>query len=95
AAGRQGFALWSRTPVEERAATLDKLADLLEADRDRLLALLALEAGKTLDDGVAEIREAVEFCRDYAAQARKPFGEAEVRPGPTGGLDRLSWRGRG
>ncbi len=95
AAGRQGFALWSRTPVEERAATLDKLADLLEADRDRLLALLALEAGKTLDDGVAEIREAVDFCRYYAAQARKQFGEAEVMPGPTGELNRLSWRGRG
>jgi RHH-type proline utilization regulon transcriptional repressor/proline dehydrogenase/delta 1-pyrroline-5-carboxylate dehydrogenase len=95
AAGRQGFALWSRTPVEERAATLDKLADLLEADRDRLLALLALEAGKTLDDGVAEIREAVDFCRYYANQARKQFGEAEVMPGPTGELNRLSWRGRG
>ncbi len=95
AAGRQGFALWSRTPVEERAATLDTLADLLEADRDRLLALLALEAGKTLDDGVAEIREAVDFCRYYAAQARKQFGEAEVMPGPTGELNRLSWRGRG
>ena len=95
AAGRKGFAQWSRTSVEERAATLDKLADLLEADRDRLLALLALEAGKTLDDGVAEIREAVDFCRYYAAQARKQFGEAEVMPGPTGELNRLSWRGRG
>jgi RHH-type proline utilization regulon transcriptional repressor/proline dehydrogenase/delta 1-pyrroline-5-carboxylate dehydrogenase len=95
AAGRQGFARWSRFTVEERAATLDRLADLLEADRDRLLALLALEAGKTLDDGVAEIREAVDFCRYYAVQARKQFGEAEVMPGPTGELNRLSWRGRG
>lgn len=95
AAGRKGFAAWSRISVEERAATLDKLADLLEADRDRLLALLALEAGKTLDDGVAEIREAVDFCRYYAVQARKQFGEAEVMPGPTGELNRLSWRGRG
>ena len=95
AAGRQGFARWSRISVEERAAALDKLADLLEEDRDRLLALLALEAGKTLDDGVAEIREAVDFCRYYANQARKQFGEAEVMPGPTGELNRLSWRGRG
>lgn len=94
-AGRQGFARWSRLPVETRAATLDKLADLLEADRDRLLILLALEAGKTLDDGVAEIREAVDFCRYYAVQARKQFGDAEVMPGPTGELNRLSWRGRG
>ncbi len=95
AAGRQGFARWSRVSVEERAVTLEKLADLLEADRDRLLSLLALEAGKTLDDGVAEIREAVDFCRYYAVQARKQFGEAEVMPGPTGELNRLSWRGRG
>ncbi|MDQ0421865.1 RHH-type proline utilization regulon transcriptional repressor/proline dehydrogenase/delta 1-pyrroline-5-carboxylate dehydrogenase [Peteryoungia aggregata LMG 23059] len=95
AAGRQGFARWSRLPIEERAATLDKMADLMEADRDRLLSLLALEAGKTLDDGVAEIREAVDFCRYYATQARKQFGEAEVMPGPTGELNRLSWRGRG
>jgi RHH-type proline utilization regulon transcriptional repressor/proline dehydrogenase/delta 1-pyrroline-5-carboxylate dehydrogenase len=95
AAGRKGFAGWSRVSVEERAATLDKMADLMEADRDRLLALLALEAGKTLDDGVAEIREAVDFCRYYATQARKQFGEAEVMPGPTGELNRLSWRGRG
>ncbi|MDR7029623.1 bifunctional proline dehydrogenase/L-glutamate gamma-semialdehyde dehydrogenase PutA [Rhizobium rosettiformans] len=95
AAGRQGFVRWSRVSVEERAATLEKLADLLEADRDRLLSLLALEAGKTLDDGVAEIREAVDFCRYYAVQARKQFGEAEVMPGPTGELNRLSWRGRG
>jgi RHH-type proline utilization regulon transcriptional repressor/proline dehydrogenase/delta 1-pyrroline-5-carboxylate dehydrogenase len=95
AAGRKGFARWSRISVEERAATLDKLGDLMEEDRDRLLALLALEAGKTLDDGVAEIREAVDFCRYYANQARKQFGEAEVMPGPTGELNRLSWRGRG
>ncbi len=95
AAGRKGFARWSRVSVEERAVTLEKLADLLEADRDRLLTLLALEAGKTLDDGVAEIREAVDFCRYYAVQARKQFGEAEVMPGPTGELNRLSWRGRG
>ena len=95
AAGRLGFARWSRRPVAERAATLDKMADLMEADRDRLLSLLALEAGKTLDDGVAEIREAVDFCRYYASEARRQFGEAEVMPGPTGELNRLSWRGRG
>ncbi|MBX9466649.1 MAG: bifunctional proline dehydrogenase/L-glutamate gamma-semialdehyde dehydrogenase PutA [Rhizobium sp.] len=95
AAGRKGFARWSRLSVDERAGTLDKLADLLEADRDRLLSLLALEAGKTLDDGVAEIREAVDFCRYYASEARRQFGEVEVMPGPTGELNRLSWRGRG
>ena len=50
--------------------------------RDRLIALLAREGGKTLDDGVAEIREAVDFCRYYAAQARTLFrrGRAFARP---------------
>ena len=95
AAGRKGFATWSKTPVEDRAACLDKTADLLEANRDRLLALLSAEAGKTLDDGIAEIREAVDFCRYYAVQARKLFAEAEAMPGPTGESNRLLWRGRG
>ena len=94
-AGRRGFAVWSKLPVEERAACLEKTADLLEANRDRLLALLSAEAGKTLDDGIAEIREAVDFCRYYAVQARKLFGEAEAMPGPTGESNRLLWRGRG
>ena len=95
AAGRKGFATWSKTSVEDRAACLDKTADLLEANRDRLLALLSAEAGKTLDDGIAEIREAVDFCRYYAVQARKLFAEAEAMPGPTGESNRLLWRGRG
>ena len=95
AAGRKGFATWSKTPVEDRAACLDKTADLLEANRDRLLALLSAEAGKTLDDGIAELREAVDFCRYYAVQARKLFAEAEAMPGPTGESNRLLWRGRG
>src|SRR5690606_5482664 len=50
---------------------------------------------KTLDDGIAEIREAVDFCRYYAVQARKLFAEAEAMPGPTGESNRLLWRGRG
>ncbi|GEO83999.1 MULTISPECIES: bifunctional proline dehydrogenase/L-glutamate gamma-semialdehyde dehydrogenase PutA [Alphaproteobacteria] len=94
-AGRKGFARWSKMPVEARAACLDKTADLMEENRDRLLALLSAEAGKTLDDGIAEIREAVDFCRYYAQQARKLFGEAEAMPGPTGESNRLLWRGRG
>ena len=95
AAGRAGFAKWSRLPVEVRATALDKLGDLLEADRDRLLALLAAEAGKTMDDGIAEIREAVDFCRYYAAEARAKFGAPELLPGPTGETNHLAWRGRG
>jgi len=94
-AGRKGFAVWSRLPAQERAQMLDKAADLLEADRNRFLSLLAREAGKTIDDGVSEIREAVDFLRYYAARARDMFSEATVMPGPTGEDNRLGWRGRG
>jgi RHH-type proline utilization regulon transcriptional repressor/proline dehydrogenase/delta 1-pyrroline-5-carboxylate dehydrogenase len=79
-----GSAEWSRRPAMERAAILDRLADLLEADRDALVALMAREGGKSLVDGVSEVREAADFCRYYAAQARLLFAEDEVMPGPTG-----------
>ena len=89
---RQGFAAWSRVPAAERAASLDRLADLLEGERDGLVGLLAREGGKTLVDGIAEVREAVDFCRYYAAEARLLFGADEAMPGPTGESDRLSRR---
>jgi RHH-type proline utilization regulon transcriptional repressor/proline dehydrogenase/delta 1-pyrroline-5-carboxylate dehydrogenase len=56
---------------------------------------MAREGGKTLVDGVSEVREAADFCRYYAAQARLLFAEDEVMPGPTGESDRLVRRGRG
>jgi RHH-type transcriptional regulator, proline utilization regulon repressor / proline dehydrogenase / delta 1-pyrroline-5-carboxylate dehydrogenase len=92
---RKGFVKWSRMPVETRAAALERASDLLEKNRDRLMDLLTREAGKTLDDGIAEIREAVDFCRYYAAEARRQFGHDQVMPGPTGEDDRLRHRGRG
>jgi len=90
-----GFAVWSRTNATDRAAALDRLSDLLEGDRDTLVSLMVREGGKTLVDAVSEVREAVDFCRYYAAQARLLFAEAEVMPGPTGESDRLMRRGRG
>ncbi len=93
-AAKAGFAAWSRVPAAERAAALDRLADLIEGERDGLMALLAREAGKTLNDGVAEVREAADFCRYYAAEARRLFAP-QAMPGPTGESDRLIRRGRG
>jgi RHH-type proline utilization regulon transcriptional repressor/proline dehydrogenase/delta 1-pyrroline-5-carboxylate dehydrogenase len=90
-----GFAVWSRTPVSTRAEALEALADTLEARLGLFCALLAREAGKTLDDGIAEVREAVDFCRYYAVEARRHFGEGIVMPGPTGEDNRLRLRGRG
>ncbi|MDP3526758.1 MAG: bifunctional proline dehydrogenase/L-glutamate gamma-semialdehyde dehydrogenase PutA, partial [Hoeflea sp.] len=91
----QGFRSWSRTDPGLRAAALDRAADLIEDRRDRFMALLALEAGKTLDDGIAEIREAVDFLRYYAARSRDMFTKMLPMPGPTGEDNRLGWRGRG
>ena len=94
-AAATGFRLWSRRPAHDRAAILEKAADLIEERRDRLMVLLAREAGKTLDDGIAEIREAVDFLRYYAGEARRQFAATTVLPGPTGEDNRLGLRGRG
>ncbi len=90
------FRAWSATPAATRAACLDRMAESLERERGPLLALLRDEGGKTIDDAVAELREAVDFCRYYAAQARHHFSEAgEILPGPTGEENRLKLKGRG
>ncbi|MBN2751951.1 MAG: bifunctional proline dehydrogenase/L-glutamate gamma-semialdehyde dehydrogenase PutA, partial [Rhodospirillaceae bacterium] len=89
------FPAWDRTPVAVRAAALDRLADALDDNRERLMALLAAEAGKTQGDGLAEVREAVDFCRYYAVEARRQFAEARRMPGPTGEENRFRLRGRG
>jgi RHH-type transcriptional regulator, proline utilization regulon repressor / proline dehydrogenase / delta 1-pyrroline-5-carboxylate dehydrogenase len=95
AAAAAGFRQWSPKSASVRAAALERAADLLEERRGRFLHLLALEGGKTLDDGMAEIREAVDFCRYYAAQGRGLFGPGERMPGPTGESNILRLRGRG
>ncbi len=86
---------WEATPAAERAATLERAADLLEANLDPLLVLCIREAGKTMPDAVAEVREAVDYCRYYADRARHEFAEPERLPGPTGERNELSLHGRG
>ena len=86
---------WAARPVAERAAVLERAADALEADRDRFLALLVHEAGKTLGDALAEVREAADFCRYYAAEARRLQGEPLRLPGPTGETNELQLVPRG
>ncbi|AZQ83199.1 bifunctional proline dehydrogenase/L-glutamate gamma-semialdehyde dehydrogenase PutA [Colwellia sp. Arc7-635] len=63
------FASWSKTPVTERAALLCRVADILERHTDELIALCIKEAGKITQDGIDEVREAVDFCRYYAERA--------------------------
>jgi len=94
-AARKGFTSWSRTPAETRALALERAADLLEQRVAHFIARLQREGGKTLDDALSEVREAVDFCRYYAAEGRGQFGDGRAMPGPTGESNVLRLRGRG
>ncbi|MEI2457013.1 bifunctional proline dehydrogenase/L-glutamate gamma-semialdehyde dehydrogenase PutA [Lysobacter firmicutimachus] len=85
---------WDATPAASRAAILEHAAQLLEERMPQYIALCTKEAGKTIPDGVAEVREAVDFLRYYGAQARKLFAP-EALPGPTGESNTLHLSGRG
>lgn len=95
AAAQSGFAAWSRTPAEIRASTLERAASLLEQRMPRFIAFLQTEGGKTIDDAVSEVREAIDFCRYYAMEGRRLFGHDVQMPGPTGESNALRLRGRG
>ena len=86
---------WDRLGGDARARILDKAADLYERDRVRLMAVMVREAGKTLDNALGDVREAVDFLRYYAAEARRLFGGPVALPGPTGETNLLELRGRG
>jgi RHH-type proline utilization regulon transcriptional repressor/proline dehydrogenase/delta 1-pyrroline-5-carboxylate dehydrogenase len=94
ASAQAAFPAWSSTPVAERAAALERAGDLFEQNRGRLIALLQSEAGKTIDDCVSEVREAVDYCRFYAQDARRVMAP-QALPGPTGESNELRMRGRG
>ena len=93
-AAHAAFPAWDATPVEARAAALERLADLLEAHRTELMGLAVHEAKKTIPDALAEVREAVDFCRYYAVEARRHFAP-QTLPGPTGERNTLRLAGRG
>jgi RHH-type proline utilization regulon transcriptional repressor/proline dehydrogenase/delta 1-pyrroline-5-carboxylate dehydrogenase len=86
---------WDRLPAASRAAILEHAAEQLEARRAEFIALCVREAGKSLPDAIAEIREAADFLRYYATMARRLFGQPEQLPGPTGESNQLSLHGRG
>ena len=70
---------WAARPVAERAGMLRKAADLYEKNAAEFFALATREAGKTLADGVAEVREAVDFLRYYASEAANAEAGTEAR----------------
>ncbi|WP_209348809.1 bifunctional proline dehydrogenase/L-glutamate gamma-semialdehyde dehydrogenase PutA [Pontixanthobacter sp. CEM42] len=86
---------WNALGGEKRAVLLEAAADAFEAHTDEFLSLCQREAGKTLLDAVLELREAVDFLRYYASEARHLCSEPFLLPGPTGEENRLSLAGRG
>lgn len=75
---QQAFERWSQAPVNARADSVRRLADALEHHRAELVGLCVKEAGKTIEDGLAEVREAVDFCRYYANQAEALMSRKDV-----------------
>ena len=77
---RAGASAWGARSTDERAAILDRAAELFEENTARLLGITVREAGKSLPNAVAELREAVDFLRYYAAEIRQLGSQAECRP---------------
>ena len=75
---KTSFSAWSNREVTERANILDQIAELYQQHRTELIAIACLEAGKTRMDGIMEVREAIDFCRYYAAEARKQLQDGGV-----------------
>lgn len=90
----KAFHTWHDTLLEDRATMLEKVADLYEQTLPELVHFLHIEAGKTLNDAISEVREAVDFCRYYAQMARKTLSP-QILPGPTGEENILYQSGRG
>jgi RHH-type proline utilization regulon transcriptional repressor/proline dehydrogenase/delta 1-pyrroline-5-carboxylate dehydrogenase len=86
---------WNAAGGAHRAGVLRAMADALDGATDRLVAILTIEGGKTLNDGVAEVREAVDFCRYYAMLAERQFGAPMILDGPVGEVNHLELHGRG
>ena len=94
-AATEGQRLWDKTDGEHRAAILEKCADLYERHRERLMAIIVREAGKTLGNALGDVREAVDFLRYYAIEARRLFGSPQQLKGVTGETNVYSLSGRG
>jgi RHH-type transcriptional regulator, proline utilization regulon repressor / proline dehydrogenase / delta 1-pyrroline-5-carboxylate dehydrogenase len=94
AAAHSAFQSWNATSIADRARILERVGDLIEQNRGRLIALLQVEGGKTIDDCVSEVREAADYCRYYASEARRSLAPISM-PGPTGESNEVRMRGRG
>jgi RHH-type proline utilization regulon transcriptional repressor/proline dehydrogenase/delta 1-pyrroline-5-carboxylate dehydrogenase len=94
-AAEKAFVKWQHEPLETRVHALEKMADLLEAQMGRFVAIAIYEAGKSYPNAIAEVREAVDFCRYYASEAKRLLSHPTALPGPTGETNHLSLHPRG
>ncbi len=94
AVAEEAFPAWRATSIEERAAVLERAADTFEQRRAELMALVVAEGGRTIPDALAEVREAVDFLRYYAAAARADLAPRGLK-GSTGESNTLRCHGRG
>ncbi|MHC5224971.1 bifunctional proline dehydrogenase/L-glutamate gamma-semialdehyde dehydrogenase PutA [Ignatzschineria sp. LJL83] len=85
---------WNKQGFTKRALIFEKMADLLEENRTELIALCSLEAGKTIQDGIDEVREAADFCRYYASEAKKYDAEI-IFPSASGERNSFFYSGKG
>ena len=95
AAARAAHPDWDALGGTARAAILERAADLLGQERPSLVARCIREAGKSIPDSIAEVREAEDFLRYYALRARAEFEGDVLLPGPTGERNVIRLRGRG
>lgn len=90
------FETWSKTPATNRADILETIAKSFETQKTELIAYLVVEGKKTIHDAEAEVREAIDFCRYYAAEGRTKLNEEGFElPGPTGEKNTISYEPRG
>src|SRR5262249_53028759 len=82
---------WDRTPADERAAILERAADLYQSRMIELMAVIVREGGRTIPAAVAEVREAADYLRYYALRGRIDFAVPERLPGPTGVRDEIAF----
>ena len=90
-----GQPAWDARAGAARAEVLERAADVIERNGDAFVAVLAREAGKTRGDAISEVREAADFCRYYALEARRHFDGPLALPSPTGEANTLALHGRG
>ena len=85
---------WKNFPIKNKSEIILNFANLIEENFKEIIEICAQESGKSIKNSIAEIREAVDFCRYYSKEANIIF-EEQILKGPTGELNRYRLIGKG